>query len=150
MDNIGELVWATNSKYDNLQSLAGYFREYAANFFEPTAIECRLNFPSNVPEQTVTAEFRRELFLVLKEALNNVNKHAAASRVEISLSLEPGWLEIIVQDNGKGTAAHESPTFHHGLNNIRERVANLRGTFDLQSQPGCGTRLSARVPWPLT
>jgi len=148
VDSISELVWATNSKYDNLESLAAYFREYAARFFEPAAIECRLNFPSKLPACILTAEFRRELFLVFKESLHNVIRHARAGRVEISLSVEPGWLEIAVQDNGQGMVSQDTPGFHHGLGNMRERVAHLHGAFDLQSAPGQGTRISVRVPLP--
>jgi signal transduction histidine kinase/streptogramin lyase len=148
VDSISELVWATNSKYDNLESLAAYFREYAARFFEPTAIECRLCFPSSLPACILAAEFRRELFLVLKEALRNVVRHAQAGRVEISLAVQSGWLEIVVQDNGKGMVSQDPPGFHHGLSNIRERVTNLHGAFDLQSGPGQGTRVSVRVPLP--
>jgi signal transduction histidine kinase/streptogramin lyase len=146
VDSISELVWATNSKYDNLESLAAYLREYAAQFFDSTQVECQLNFPSHLPEQVLTAEFRRQLFLVLKEALYNVARHAQASRVEISLAVQPGWLEIVIQDNGKGMVARETPGFHHGLTNMRERVANLHGTFDLQSNPDQGTCVLIRVP----
>ena len=148
VDSISELVWATNSKYDNLESLAAYFREYAARFFEPAAIECRLCFPSNLPRCILTAEFRRELFLVFKEALHNVLRHARANWVEISLSAQEGWLEIVIQDNGQGMASQDAPGFHHGLSNMRERVSHLHGAFDLQSAPGQGTRVLVRVPLP--
>lgn len=146
VDSISELVWATNSRYDNLESLAAYLREYAAQYFDSTQVKCQLNFPSHLPEQVLTADFRRQLFLVWKEALYNVARHAQASRVEISLAVQPGWLEIVIQDNGKGMAARETPGLHHGLTNMRERVANLHGTFNLQSAPGQGARISVRVP----
>ncbi len=148
VDSISELVWATNPKYDNLESLAAYFREYAAQYFDSSGTDCRLCFPSNLPARPLTADFRRQLFLVFKEALHNVAKHARASRVEISLAAQPDWLELIVQDNGKGMPSQSPSGLHHGLSNMRERIASLRGAFNLQSEPGQGTRISFRLPLP--
>jgi signal transduction histidine kinase len=148
VDSLGELVWATNPKYDDLQSLAAYFREYAARFFEPTRVVCRLCFPTDPPPRPLAAEFRRELFLILKEALLNVARHAQATHVEVSLVLEGDCLELVVQDDGQGFAASEPPGFHHGLKNLHARAAHLRGVFDLRSAPGQGARLAVRVPLP--
>lgn len=148
VDSIGELVWATNPKYDNLESLTAYLRQYGAQCFESSGIECRLSFPTALPPHPLTSDFRRQLFMVFREALCNVSKHSGANRVEISLALAPGYLELVIQDNGKGMVAQEAPQFHHGLSNMRERVALLRGAFELHSTPGQGTRVGIRVPLP--
>jgi signal transduction histidine kinase len=151
VDNIGELVWATNFKYDNLASVTAYFREYAARFFDGRPTECRLDFPSKVPEYAVKGEFRRELFLILKEALQNVAKHSQASNAEVRLAVclgDPGSLELIIHDNGVGMDAERRPDFHHGLRNMTERVKNLGGDLKIESAPGKGTRISAHVPLP--
>jgi signal transduction histidine kinase len=147
VDNIGELVWATNSKYDNLASLAAYFREYAGEFFDAD-VNCHLDFPPSLPEQSLTAVFRRHLFLILKEALRNISKHSGATRIEVGLSFAPGSLELVIQDNGKGFVPPRGGGFHHGLSNMRERIASLQGNLDLNSAPGEGTRLVVRVPLP--
>jgi signal transduction histidine kinase len=87
VDSIGEIVWANNPEYDTLPDLVAYLREYAANFFADTAIELALDFPDPTPADTVTGLFRRHLVLLLKEALQNVSKHANSRRVEIRLTL---------------------------------------------------------------
>lgn len=148
VDSLSESVWATNPKYDDLASLAAYFREYAARHFEVGPTRCRLSFPPDLPRRPLGAEFRRELFLVLKESLQNVSKHASASLVEISLVVECDWLELVVQDDGQGLPAAVGPGRHHGLENMRARVAALTGLFRLESAPVKGTRLSIRVPLP--
>ena len=148
VDSISELVWATNPKYDNLESLAAYFREYAAQFFDSTGIDCRLSFPSNLPDQPLTADFRRQLFLVFKEALQNIAKHAQAITVGITLSLDHSHLDLIIRDDGKGLPSDPIPAFHHGLSNMRERIAALNGALEIHSEPGQGTCVSLGVPLP--
>jgi signal transduction histidine kinase/streptogramin lyase len=148
VDSISELVWATNPKYDNLESLAAYCREYAAQFFDSTGIDCRLNFPSDLPAQALTADFRRQLFLVFKEILHNVAKHAQAKTVVITLFMNHSELDLVIQDDGRGLPSDPIPKYHHGLTNMRERIAALRGAFEIHSEPGQGTRVSVRVPLP--
>jgi signal transduction histidine kinase/ligand-binding sensor domain-containing protein len=146
VDSIGELVWATNPKYDHLESMVAYFREYTAQHFEGAEIECHVDFPEAVPAASVSADFRRQLFLVLKEALHNVTKHAQATKVWVSLEISGKQLRLEVRDNGKGMDCKESPEFHHGLSNMRERVRSLGGKLEIESELGKGTVVEAEVP----
>ncbi|MDB6034638.1 MAG: hypothetical protein JWM16_4976, partial [Verrucomicrobiales bacterium] len=146
VDSIGELVWATNPKYDHLESMVAYFREYTAQHFEGAGIQCHVDFPEAVPAASVSADFRRQLFLVLKEALQNVTKHAQAKDVWVSLKISGEQLRLEVRDNGKGMDCKESPDFHHGLSNMRERVRLLGGKLEINSGLGKGTAVKAAVP----
>jgi ligand-binding sensor domain-containing protein/signal transduction histidine kinase len=146
VDSIGEIVWANNPEYDTLPDLVAYLREYAANFFADTAIELALDFPDPTPADTVTGLFRRHLVLLLKEALQNVSKHANSRRVEIRLTLGDGRLELTVADDGCGLPPDGACRSGNGLTNMRQRVAELGGTFELNSQPGAGTKIRVLVP----
>ena len=88
------------------------------------------------------------LFRLLQEALNNIERHARAGRVELRLSREPGAIVLSIRDDGRGfdvEAVSASPQRGLGLSSMRERVEALGGRFDLSSG-GSGTLLSARLP----
>ncbi|HOY29784.1 MAG TPA: ATP-binding protein, partial [Flavobacteriales bacterium] len=89
---------------------------------------------------------RRNLFLITKEALHNVVKHAQARQVKLVLRWKEG-LSLEVHDNGKGLAPDRKRT-GHGLANMGKRAQQVGATFHISSEPGMpGTRLSMLVPF---
>jgi signal transduction histidine kinase len=89
------------------------------------------------------------LFRIAQEALNNVLKHARASRVEIILGRSGSEYVMSVEDDGVGFAATEergAPYMGLGMVTMRERSQAVGGTFDVRAVPGHGTRLTVRVP----
>jgi len=148
VDKMGELVWATNPKFDTLDNLTAYLREYSARFLADARRKGRLEFPQNVPAFPVGSIFRRNVVMILKEGLNNAAKHSGATEVGVSLDLHPGRLELTITDNGCGFDETDPRRFGNGLNNLRERIQALKGTFSVASQPGAGTRLAFRLPLP--
>ncbi len=146
VDSIGEIVWANNPDYDTLEDLAAYLREHAASYFADSAIQVRLEFPQTVPATKVTGLFRRHVVMLLKEALQNVSKHAEASCVNVRLSMRRGSLELSVADDGRGFSVSGSRSAGNGLMHMRQRVAELGGTCSIESTPENGTRIQAILP----
>lgn len=146
VDQIGEIVWANNPAFDNLEDLVAYLREYAANFFAETRFQVDFKFPDAVPSQPVSGMFRRHLVLVVKEALQNISKHSEASHVSIELGLIPGRLQLSISDDGRGLSAESRERTGNGLTNMRLRIAELKGNIDILSSPGNGTTLKLEVP----
>jgi signal transduction histidine kinase len=144
VQSLDEIVWAVSPENDTWNSLVEYISQYASEFFENTSIRCRLDLPLDLPDYPLPSEARHGLFLVLKEALNNVLKHARASQVRIQVAQRASVLEIIVADDGRGFEPERvvAGSNGNGLKNMRQRIAALRGSFDLQSAPGKGTRLT--------
>lgn len=88
---------------------------------------------------------RHDLLLLYKEALHNVHRHAEAGRVSVELGRENGMLVLTVEDDGRGfdaTRASEG----HGFRSMRQRAERMGGTLAIESVPGRGTQLVARVP----
>ncbi len=146
--HIAEIVWANNPKYDTLEDLVAYLREYAARFLEATPIQGQFDFPEAVPDRIVTGLFRRHLLLLVKEGLQNVIKHAGAHHVRLRLALPGERLELTISDDGRGLADAEGSARGNGLPNMRYRVSELNGSFDLRSAPGQGTEIRIDVPLP--
>jgi signal transduction histidine kinase len=91
--------------------------------------------------------FRKHFLLIYKEALHNVLKHAAAQHVEIAVHIAEDTLQLDIADNGKGFDP-DSASGGNGLLNMRRRAAAVNGSLQIDSTPGCGTRvrLRARIP----
>ena len=83
-----EVVWAINSRRDTLRDFATYVCKYAQTFFGSTPIRCRLDVEPELPTAAFDLPLRRNLFLAVKEALNNAVKHSGSAEVRISLSIE--------------------------------------------------------------
>ena len=119
------------------------------NSFKRRAFAADWTFLSSFRLWPLTAEIRHNLFLAFKEALNNVVNHAAATQVDISLVIKPEGFTLTVKDNGCGfdpkllswklPSGPDRLSHGNGLINMRQRLAEIGGHFDIQSEPGMGT-----------
>jgi signal transduction histidine kinase len=140
-----EIVWTINPKNDTLDNLANYIFQYAQEYFQNTGVRCRMDLPAQLPHYALSTEERHNLFMAVKEALNNVLKHAQATEVRISLAVEDSALRIVVTDNGRGFVLNGSHNGGDGLNNMKERLARIGGRLGLQSKQSSGTRVEMEV-----
>lgn len=141
------IVWAIDPKRSSLQSFADYLGRYATELFSASDIVCRFKIPIECDAVTLTEAARHSLFLAVKEALNNVIRHASATEVELQLSQADGRLEIVIADNGRGFDWNTIQR-GNGLANLRERLAALNGGCYIESQAGKGTIVKFTVPLP--
>jgi len=138
---LDEVVWTVNPRNDTLNGLVAYMVHYAEEFFEGAAVRCRLDVPARLPDHPLTAEVRHNLFLIVKEALNNVIKHASASEVWLRIAFYDSTLNIVVEDNGRGFSIPHADPSRDGLQNMKKRMEELQGRLELSSKPGAGTVL---------
>jgi ligand-binding sensor domain-containing protein/signal transduction histidine kinase len=136
-----EIVWTINPKNDTLENLANYIFQYAQEYFQNTSVRCRLDLPARLPDHPISTELRHNLFMVVKEALNNVLKHSAASEVRVSLNVTERKLTIFITDDGSGFCPSQVQTARNGLANMRQRIDRIDGRLNLESDPGKGTRI---------
>ncbi|NAS12291.1 ATP-binding protein [Poritiphilus flavus] len=85
------------------------------------------------------------LFRIVQEAIQNVIKHAQASKLDISLNKHRKYLSLMVEDNGVGIDI-DSLQAGIGLENIKSRVSQLKGTFNIDTNKGRGTAISIQIP----
>ncbi len=143
-----EIVWAVNPRNDTLEDLANYIFQFAQDFFRDSPTRCRLDIPAELPVIALSTEVRHHLFLAVKEALNNVMKHAQAKNVQVAMRWESGVVSVSIRDDGRGfsTTLHERAG--NGLRNMEQRLTNIGGKMSIQSSDGNGTliRFEARLP----
>ncbi len=143
---LDETVWAVNPKNDSPSQLATYLCRFAREFLEPTAIRCRLDVAGNLPETMLTAEVRHNIFLAVKEALNNAAKHSGAEELWLRLGMTDGTMTIEVADNGRGFNVDATREAGNGLRNMGARMEEAGGQFEVRSAPGEGTTVRLRLP----
>lgn len=142
---LDDIVWSINSRNDSLPQIIARMRRYGADIFDNTNISFKFYVDKNLTSRSLSMEQRRDLFLVYKEAINNIQKHARATIVEIDLVGERKWLCLTITDNGKGFDATE-PTHRNGLKNMSSRMEKWKGYFTITSSTGKGTSLTLRLP----
>lgn len=153
IDSIGDIIWAIDPRNDEGDRFVAYLRQHASDFLESTGIRGELTFPLPGATPLVSAERRRTVLLVLKEALANAAKHGSPTVVQVSLAVLSSSLHLSVIDNGCGFSTDESPNAgtgvvgrHNGLANMTARAAALGGQCDVVSRPGAGTTVRFSIP----
>ena len=142
---LDDIVWSINSKNDSGEDLAARMRRYAAEIFEGVHLQCTMNMNDNTSDIKLSMEKRRDLYLVFKEALNNILKHSQASAVTIELQASDNTLLMDITDNGKGFDVNQ-PDNGNGLKNIKRRIEKWKGKAIIESMVDKGTALHVVLP----
>ena len=146
--SLDEIVWAVDPRNDTLAQMMDYTGQFALDYLESAGIRCRLDLPDQIPEREIPANARHNLFLVVKEALNNVVKHAQADEVRLRLSSAANGIQIEIEDNGRGFGQTADSPGADGLRNMRQRMNEISGECHIESRVGSGTKIIIELPWP--
>jgi signal transduction histidine kinase/sugar lactone lactonase YvrE len=141
IDKMGEIVWALNEKNDSLSDLLSYTRAYTMEYLAQNGIDCKTQMPDNFPTVFVSGEFRRNIFLTIKEALHNVVKHSQATEVKLTININH-HLTIKLKDNGTGFDQNNIRLFSNGLSNMESRVKEIGGKIEILNKQGTLVNLS--------
>lgn len=136
-----EMLWSLNSGYDTVGSFVEYAKIYAISFLKKTKIQLILEEENIVFGTTITTEQRRNLFLCLKEALNNAYKHSQCNELKISFTQKDKEFMMKISDNGIGIN-HEKPE-GNGLRNMKRRMKEQDGHCEVTTKNG--THLYFRI-----
>jgi ligand-binding sensor domain-containing protein/signal transduction histidine kinase len=152
INSLDQIVWAVDPENDTLENLATYICRYAGEFFENTPLRCEFVIPTKLPTCRLSTDIRHNVFLAVKEILNNALKHSGATRIVLHILAHTDAFEVRITDDGRGTGTEETgesgkiKRVGHGLSNLRERLASIQGTFELKSEPGRGTDICLIIP----
>ncbi len=125
---VREIVWTTSSEADTLPSLIYFLRRFVGDLTESQQIDFQSNIPDTLPELEVTGAVRRNIFLCIKEILNNSMKYAHPTKIEMSVNIKNGSLIISLSDNGQGFDIDEAlQRGGNGLRNIQQRIEEIGG-----------------------
>ena len=146
IDDMGDAVWFIDPRLDNLQQIIVRVRTIAAELFNDVPIAWTLQGTGDTSHVALTPEQRRHLYLIVKECLTNISRHACASQVTIRVSATDR-LRVEVIDDGVGLEDAGEVGAAHGLANMRARAAAIGGTVTVGDGPaGRGTRVIFDAP----
>ncbi len=145
VSGLDAIIWAIDPKRNSLQAFADYVTSYADELFSNSGIVCRIRVRIECGAVELSESKRHSLFLAVKEALNNVIRHAAATEVELRILQSGDRLEVVIADNGRG---FDWKTIRrgNGLANLQERLQAMHGERLVESEPGKGTTVRLVVP----
>ena len=146
--SLDEIVWAVNPRNDTLAHLIDYVGQYSLDYLRTAGIRCRLDLPDQSPARELSADVRHNLFLVVKEALNNIVKHAHASEVRLWVNVTGEGLRMTIEDDGCGFEQPPDNPTADGLQNMRQRLADIGGECSIESRSEAGTRIVVALRWP--
>jgi signal transduction histidine kinase/ligand-binding sensor domain-containing protein len=146
VDAMSDIVWAINPEKDHLQDLIQRMRRFASDVLLAKGIALDFDAPSYAPEIPLGANTRRGVFLIFKESLANIVKHADATQVHVQFEFSPQQLTLRIADNGSGfnitgvsNALFTDQKGGHGILSMKKRAAEMNGRLHLNSVPGKGT-----------
>ncbi len=139
VDALSDVVWAVNPVHDRLADLVHRMRRFASELFAESGVALELDLVEARDDERIDADVRRQVYLVFKEALHNVLRHADARHVTVRLARGGGGLSLTVKDDGRGIA--EPRPAGHGLSSMTARAAAIGARLEIDSRPGSGTTI---------
>ncbi len=137
LSKMNTIIWTMKSSNDTLESLVAYIRAHAIEYFDSTPIDCSVVVPPVIPQVDINGEKRRNIFLSVKEALNNAMKHSQATQIKVDIAAKDQKLVIRVADNGVGIDTEKLRRFGNGLSNMRRRMESIDGQFKIENNGMC-------------
>jgi signal transduction histidine kinase len=136
INKMNAIIWSMSSQNDSLGNMVAYIRSYSIDYLENTGVKPIMNLPDHLPELVVNGTIRRNVFLVMKEALQNIVKHSNASEVIITMNKESDGFSLSIHDNGEGINFENIRPFSNGLTNMRKRMADVNIDFSIENKNG--------------
>jgi signal transduction histidine kinase len=141
-----QIVWSLHSMHDNVDNFSFRLKETAYTIFEHQPIALNIQLLDAATDLRIPAESRRDLFLMYKEILNNIVRHAQAKNVAISSYFADNQLYISISDDGVGFDTNQLKTDSNGLTNLKDRANKIGGAIEIDSQKKTGTKIEIACP----
>jgi two-component system sensor histidine kinase UhpB len=139
---LSDIIFAISPRYDTFSEVCAYFREQGTKFLEDSRIEPEFNFMTPRRDPKVSPQVKRQLFMIYREALHNILKHANGQKVTITFfTREHDKYELKIVDDGIGFDLNHVRHFGNGLAGIRIRAANINANAEISAVPGRGTTI---------
>jgi signal transduction histidine kinase len=144
LDAMADIVWTINPENDQFEKIILRMRSFAYELLGAKKIDFEFVAEDDVTKMKLPMEVRKNLYLIFKEATNNIVKYAEANKAMFSIKGEENDLIMLIRDNGKGFDIRQS-TQGNGLKNMKKRADEISAQLTIESFPGNGTTIQLRV-----
>jgi len=146
VESMREIIWAIDPRRDDLSDFVYRVRQFASDMLDAKGINWDFQVAPESEKIKLDPEQRRHLLLIFKEAIHNVVRHADCQNAWLSLAIAHGQLCGVIRDDGRSFLPAEGSPNGHGLENMRNRAAQLGGAIDIVSAPGAGSSITLMIP----
>jgi signal transduction histidine kinase len=140
LESIDEIIWTINPGNDSLQRIVLRLQEYAQPLMESKQIAFNFYVDPALDQLPVSMEVRRHLYLIGKEAVNNLVKYSEASRATLRFERQNNQFRVVIEDNGRGFDPGQLSS-RTGQQSMQQRATAMGGKLTVRSVPGQGTTL---------
>ena len=140
-----EIIWSLHSAHDSVGHFSFRVKETTYALLEHHPIEIHLDISDDDIDMQIATDHRRNLFLVFKEILHNIIRHAKARNIYIQLFIKDNYLNLVVRDDGVGFVYKEHNS-GNGLINLKQRTSVFAGVLTIKTQPDQGTLIQVLCP----
>jgi len=144
LEKLDDIIWVVNPTNDKFRNLGLRIREFAIPLFESKNIQQEIRFDKHMNALQLPMEARRNIYLIAKEAINNLIKYAECRSVKILFRQEPPGLVMEIMDDGIGFNP-DALTSRNGIKNMRLRASQINSEIEIKSATGKGTHITLRV-----
>jgi len=145
LDSMSDIIWNINPGNDTIEEVMSRMREYATTILEAKNIDYSFNFPKQKMDCRLSMEVKNNLYLIFKEAVNNLSKYSGCTHATLSMASEEKNIHLKIEDNGIGFDEQEIK-HRGGLVNMQQRAAEIKGTINIQTVINKGTRIELTIP----
>ncbi len=145
LDNMSDIIWNINPGNDTIEEVMSRMREYATSILEAKNIDYIIDFPKEKMECQLSMEVKNNLYLIFKEAVNNLSKYSECTKAILALTFDEKNLHLKIEDNGKGFDKNETKQWG-GLNNMQHRAEEMKGVIKINSVIKKGTMIELTMP----
>jgi signal transduction histidine kinase/ligand-binding sensor domain-containing protein len=146
MSRIEDIIWSLKPYHQDKYTLKNKILEFAKESFDARNIHFDIKADENIDKHLTEPNIRKNLLLLLKEAINNIAKHSKASYAEIFISSDQQNIVAVVRDNGIGFDMQDVKK-GNGLNNMKKRLQDIYGELSIISKPNLGTTIRYSIPF---
>jgi signal transduction histidine kinase len=144
--SLGDIVWSIDPHHDSLAGLTERVRAHCERMLKWSKVDHTIDCVHEGPDRSLDPATKRDIYLMLREALNNAIKYAKAGHIHVRFHTSAAQVEFEVKDDGVGMLT--AGTKGHGLPNMRSRAQRVNGEIQVESSPGAGTRVRFQTPLP--
>jgi two-component system, NarL family, sensor histidine kinase UhpB len=145
LENMSDIVWTENPDHDSFTDILARMIQYAAQILEPKNIRFKIVAGDEIGNMHLEAESRRNIYLIFKEAVNNLAKYSECTEASVVITGNSNSLTMKITDNGKGFEVNNE-TSGNGLRNMHRRAESSRGDLKVTSVAGKGTSVELQIP----
>ena len=146
--SLHDIVWAVDPQHDSVRSLVLHAEHHTERMFEGRNVELEQDFDHEGTDRPIDPQTKRNIFLLLKEAVNNALKYSKAGHIKVSLRTTPRSFHLLVKDDGIGFDLMASRENGNGTRNMRARCEALGADLHITTAPGMGCAIEAKGPIP--